>query len=927
VEGFRVNCSSGGNLNDIVAALKDDSIDRLDIHNCSLGIKKLVSFPPMKVRVLTISGCGIEKISPNAFNNIANGLEELRLMNNLLTSIPILSNLTDLESLNLNNNKLTDIPEKCFEGNPKLRQLRFENNRICSLSHNTLNEVKSNLELLDLSGNCLSTVPAANLRNSSLMYLDLSANRISDLSPMSFVNLPNLKELRLSSNRLSVFSPMAFMGVPALSHLLLSDNLINNINGLQMFKELEVIDLNKNAMTTVPSFKDLIKLKRVHLDYNKIRSISTMTFSSNPNLQMISMQDNQISLIAKNSFEGLDQLVILYLGNNSLESIEERTFYGMKNLQQLSLRNNSLVKIENGSFSSLPMLNVLDLSYNKIRTIQPGSFSPLKNLFWLDLSNNNFTTFEKGAFDRRIPNIILDGNSFYCDEKFEWFVTYLVKNQVRTFIPSQPEITCSGPEKYVGVRLKDLMIKKANETVSQGLSTLGWNSAAGSNTQPNVLANLIPLLSQGANNPSGAGFLNYITQAIPSLRNIPGMNPASRNANQGSGGSTNLNSALEEFSEPLVRFATGGQPAPSDVRQLIQSIPNLVVNIPGIGNVDISKVPPPILEHVLNGGQIPGIPKETLDTVVKYYTSRMYEAAKRARDGQLQQGDEKYLPNITTLPQGVIDSVASGSPLPYLTNDQTNVIRAYYTQQIPVQMTESSKDSSGIKMNPQMFSMMSLLPPNFNFSLIPPEVMKQVMRGEMPDLSQLPHEVLDYIRENSEKMFKSFKVSPNASLEEILSKLPSFEPPTFNTTLAPYDINHVEDDLVVEEDAPLFSKSNVRVYTAIILGLFATISLAILSVYCFYLRRAKTASDRMNLQNREIDDGGEFFGDNDKEHLSQFTPTASSTMKDLNVTDPRRNRPHAPPRTPTSIKSNISDQKSTSALNMSGRSRAHNFHV
>lgn len=193
----------------------------------------------------------------------------------------------------------------------------------CEIFSNALNEVKSKLELLDLSGNCLSSVPAANLRNSTLMYLDLSANRISDLSPMSFVNLPNLKELRLSSNRLSVFSPMAFMGVPSLSHLLLNQNLISSINGLQMFKELEVINLNNNAMALVPSFKDLTKLKRVLLDYNKIRSISTMTFASNPNLQMISMQDNQISLIAKNSFEGLDQLVILFLGNNSLESIGE----------------------------------------------------------------------------------------------------------------------------------------------------------------------------------------------------------------------------------------------------------------------------------------------------------------------------------------------------------------------------------------------------------------------------------------------------------------------------------------------------------------------------------------------------------------------------------------------------------------------------
>lgn len=39
-----------------------------------------------------------------------------------------------------------------------------------------------------------------------------------------------------------------------------------------------------------------------------------------------------------------------------------------------------------------------------------------------------------------------------------------------------------------------------------------------------------------------------------------------------------------------MRFATGGQPVSSDIEQLISSIPNLLVNIPGVGNVDISKV-------------------------------------------------------------------------------------------------------------------------------------------------------------------------------------------------------------------------------------------------------------------------------------------------------------------------------------------------
>lgn len=90
--------------------------------------------------------------------------------------------------------QLTDVAEKSLEGLQQLRQLRLENNKICSLSpydfffsqllifRNALNETKQILELLDMSGNCLTSVPAQNLRNSArLMYLDMSDNKISEV--------------------------------------------------------------------------------------------------------------------------------------------------------------------------------------------------------------------------------------------------------------------------------------------------------------------------------------------------------------------------------------------------------------------------------------------------------------------------------------------------------------------------------------------------------------------------------------------------------------------------------------------------------------------------------------------------------------------------------------------------------------------------
>lgn len=44
------------------------------------------------------------------------------------------------------------------------------------------------------------------------------------------------------------------------------------------------------------------------------------------------------------------------------------------------------------------------------------------------------------------------------------FVNYLVRENVRTFLPNQPDVTCTAPPELAGTRLKELLIKRANQT-------------------------------------------------------------------------------------------------------------------------------------------------------------------------------------------------------------------------------------------------------------------------------------------------------------------------------------------------------------------------------------------------------------------------------------------------------------------------------
>ncbi len=121
-------------------------------------------------------------------------------------------------------------------------------------SRNALEEVKGHLELLDLSDNCLSSVPAQNLRGSpTLTYLDLSGNRIGDVPNLQFMNLPRLKEVRLAANRIRTVGPLAFMYVPNLQRLSLRNNSIGtlDVNRFQAFEKLEFLDLSYNDIPKV----------------------------------------------------------------------------------------------------------------------------------------------------------------------------------------------------------------------------------------------------------------------------------------------------------------------------------------------------------------------------------------------------------------------------------------------------------------------------------------------------------------------------------------------------------------------------------------------------------------------------------------------------------------------------------------------------
>jgi len=314
---------------------------------------------------------------------------------------------------------------------------------------------------------------------------------------------------------------------------------------------------------------------------------------------------------------------------------------------------------------------------------------------------------------------------------------------------------------------------------------------------------------------------------------------------------------LSEFTEPLVKLLSSNQSTPTDLTKLLQSLPDILVSIPGVGNLDVNKLPPWMVEHVLRGGQLPGVKKGTLDAIVRQYMQRVYVAALHEL-GREPAPEEKlpplpkgvdpksYLRPVTELPQRFVTSVLQGHPLPHLSAKQTQVIKDYYVKDMPIlaKMFDATETADVTKIfSPKVLAMIKLMPPGFDYTKLPPEVFKSVMEGEVPDLSQLPPDLQEHLKKNLDHVFNALSSSTEISMDEVLDKMPTFESPP-QQDFSPYDINTVDSGAVVGNVVNKnLDEEAIRLYIIAGLGGIGLLTLTAIAVALYRIRCAKKRGD------------------------------------------------------------------------------------
>jgi len=261
------------------------------------------------------------------------------------------------------------------------------------------------------------------LSSSSIEGINLSYNNISYIAPHFFTPIGNtLLELDLSYNKLQNLSKAQLDGMKFLQRLHLEHN------------RLESLDYD--------TLRGIQGVQMVFLNGNSLRDITPDLFEGCTNLRVLSLHGNRIRALPDSLFKD-SKLEILDVGDNLLvrfpESALSRT---STTLVRLDLSCNSISSLSPTQLEALTRLRWLNLASNRIVVIADGTFDGLQNLVHLDLSGNPlgrisvqwFESIKKHLLHLHLSNMSLESLPDFA--KFSSLLTFNVSRNFLTYLPT-----------------------------------------------------------------------------------------------------------------------------------------------------------------------------------------------------------------------------------------------------------------------------------------------------------------------------------------------------------------------------------------------------------------------------------------------------------------------------------------------------------
>ena len=275
---------------------------------------------------------------------------------NLITiPIALYQKAPEIISLNLSRNLSLDVPKDFVQSCTNLREVKYASNEAWRLPPSF--SLATSLTSMDVSNNKLEQLSSAELhRLTKLAYLRLSNNKLTAI-PEYFGHFQALRTLNLSSNSLTEF-PDHLCDLTTISDLDISFNAISSVPNVGRLRNLSRLMATNNRIkgTLSNSLRDLVNLKEMDVRFNAIASIDIM--AQLPRLESLMIGHNSIS-----SFEGsFARLRVLYLDHNPITRFNFSS--PVPTLSTLNLASAKLAQLPDDIFQKVPGLVKLILDKN-----------------------------------------------------------------------------------------------------------------------------------------------------------------------------------------------------------------------------------------------------------------------------------------------------------------------------------------------------------------------------------------------------------------------------------------------------------------------------------------------------------------------------------------------------------------------------------
>lgn len=171
---------------------------------------------------------------------------------------------------------------------------------------------------------------------------------------------------------------------------------IKSIVGIEIFKNLIMLDISNNEIKEIPKeLEALQNLRILIINNNQITDLDP-GITNLINLEVLDASNNKINKISA-EIAKLTKLEQLQLQNNMIKELPDG-ISALISLEMLVLEGNMIEKLPK-KIGELSNLTILDLGKNKLQEI-PWEIGSLKKLYFLDFSNNQIHKLDIQLFNK-----------------------------------------------------------------------------------------------------------------------------------------------------------------------------------------------------------------------------------------------------------------------------------------------------------------------------------------------------------------------------------------------------------------------------------------------------------------------------------------------------------------------------------------------